>query len=53
MPTRARRDVVAGVAEQSPDAIVMGFIVVTALYLYVVSTAVELSENKLRSIPHL
>jgi hypothetical protein len=42
---RARRAVLAGSVEQSPDAIVLGFVVVTALYLYGVSTAAELSEN--------
>jgi hypothetical protein len=42
---QARRGVVAANAEGQPRALVLGFIVLTALYLYVVSTAIELGEN--------
>ena len=42
---RARRAVIAGTIAQAPDAVVLGFVIVTAVYLYGVSTAVELSEN--------
>ena len=31
--------------QSKPRALVLGFIVLTALYLYAVSTAIELSEN--------
>lgn len=42
---QARRGVVAVDSESKPRALVLGFIVLTALYLYVVATTVELSEN--------
>jgi hypothetical protein len=42
---QARRGVIAVNAEGQPRALVLGFVVLTALYLYVVSTAIELSEN--------
>ena len=40
---QARRGVIAG--DGNPRALVLGFIVLTALYLYVVSTTIELNEN--------
>lgn len=42
---QARRGVVAADPESKPRALVLGFIVLTALYLYVVATTLELSEN--------
>jgi hypothetical protein len=42
---QARAGVVAADPESKPRALVLGFIVLTALYLYVVATAIELSEN--------
>lgn len=42
---QARRGVMSGDPEQRPRALVIGFIVVTALYLYAVGTALELAEN--------
>jgi hypothetical protein len=42
---QARRGVVAANPDTQPRALVLGFIVLTALYLYVVSTAIELGEN--------
>lgn len=42
---QARRSVLAKGADINPRALVLGFIVFTALYLYVVSTAIELGEN--------
>lgn len=42
---QARRGVLAGAPPQRPRAIVIGFIVLTALYLYAVGTAFELAEN--------
>ena len=40
---QARRSVIAG--DGSPRALVLGFIVLTALYLYVVATTIEVNEN--------
>lgn len=42
---QARRGVRSGNPEARPRALVIGFIVVTALYIYVVGTAFELAEN--------
>jgi hypothetical protein len=42
---QARRGVVAADPQSNPRALVLGFIVLTALYLYAVATAIELSEN--------
>jgi 4-amino-4-deoxy-L-arabinose transferase-like glycosyltransferase len=42
---QARRGVFAADPAIKPRALVLGFIVLTALYLYVVSTAIELGEN--------
>jgi 4-amino-4-deoxy-L-arabinose transferase-like glycosyltransferase len=42
---QARRGVLATQADIKPRALVLGFIVLTALYLYVVSTTIELGEN--------
>jgi hypothetical protein len=42
---QARRGVLATDPEIKPRALVLGFIVLTALYLWVVSTAIELGEN--------
>src|SRR5687768_15499597 len=42
---QARRGVMAADPEIKPRALVLGFIVLTALYLYGVSTSIELSEN--------
>jgi 4-amino-4-deoxy-L-arabinose transferase-like glycosyltransferase len=42
---QARRGVLSQDAEQRPRAVVIGFIVVSALYLYAVGTAFELAEN--------
>ena len=42
---QARRGVVAADPQSKPRALVLGFIVLTALYLYAVATAIELSEN--------
>jgi 4-amino-4-deoxy-L-arabinose transferase and related glycosyltransferases of PMT family len=42
---QARRGVVAANPDTQPRALVLGFIVLTALYLYVVSTTIELGEN--------
>ncbi|HEY0683884.1 MAG TPA: glycosyltransferase family 39 protein [Steroidobacter sp.] len=42
---QARQGVLRGVAEAKPRAIVMGFIVLTAVYLYAVGTMLELGEN--------
>ena len=39
------RGVVAANPDTQPRALVLGFIVLTALYLYVVSTTIELGEN--------
>ena len=41
----ARKAIVAGETQARPDAVVIGFIVLTAVYLYAVSTAIEFSEN--------
>lgn len=43
--TQARQALLGKDPERRPRAIVLGFIVVTALYLYVVGTALELAEN--------
>lgn len=42
---QVRRAVRSGGPESRPRALVIGFIVVTALYIYVVGTAFELAEN--------
>lgn len=42
---QARKGVLAPNPSEQPKALVLGFIVVTALYLYAVSTAFELAEN--------
>jgi 4-amino-4-deoxy-L-arabinose transferase-like glycosyltransferase len=42
---QARRGVIAENPATQPRALVLGFIVLTALYLYVVSTTIELGEN--------
>jgi hypothetical protein len=42
---QARQGVMSGDPERRPRAIVIGFIVVSALYLYAVGTAFELAEN--------
>lgn len=42
---QARRAVISRDPEQQPTGLVIGFIVVSALYLYAVGTAVELGEN--------
>jgi hypothetical protein len=42
---KARKTMVSVHASRDPRAILAGFIVLTALYLYVVSTAFELAEN--------
>lgn len=42
---QARRGFVARDIDGMPRALVLGFIVLTALYLYVVSTTIELAEN--------
>jgi 4-amino-4-deoxy-L-arabinose transferase-like glycosyltransferase len=42
---QARRGVLAADPDIKRRALVLGFIVLTALYLYVVATAIELSEN--------
>jgi hypothetical protein len=42
---QARRGVMGGNVDEQPRALVLGFIVVTALYLYAVGTALELAEN--------
>jgi len=42
---QARRGVLGGAADAQPRALTIGFIVLTALYLYVVSTTLELNEN--------
>jgi hypothetical protein len=41
----ARKAIVAGETQARPDAVVIGFIVLTAVYVYAVSTAIEFSEN--------
>jgi hypothetical protein len=42
---QARRGILAAEPGGRPRALVIGFIVLTALYLYVVSTTIELGEN--------
>ncbi len=42
---QARQAVMSGDPERRPRALVIGFILVSALYLYVVGTAFELAEN--------
>lgn len=42
---QARRAVISQCQESMPRALTMGFIVVTALYVYVVGTGLELAEN--------
>jgi hypothetical protein len=42
---QARRGVMTAEPESSPRALTLGFIMLTALYLYAVATAIELSEN--------
>lgn len=42
---QARQGVLKGAAEAQPRAIVLGFIVLTAVYLYTVGTTLELAEN--------
>lgn len=42
---QARKGILSKEPDLKPRAIVIGFIVVTALYLYVVGTALELAEN--------
>lgn len=42
---QARQGLMSGNSQQRPRAVVIGFIVMTALYLYAVGTALELAEN--------
>lgn len=42
---QARRGVLAADPDNKPRALVIGFIVLTALYLYAVGTAIEIGEN--------
>jgi hypothetical protein len=42
---QARQAIISRDPEQQPRALVIGFIVVSALYLYAVGTAFELAEN--------
>jgi hypothetical protein len=42
---RIRKDLVNGTQRIDPGALVLGFIVVTAAYLYVVSTTLDMGEN--------
>lgn len=42
---QARQGLMSGNPDQRPRAVVIGFIVMTALYLYAVGTALELAEN--------
>jgi hypothetical protein len=41
----ARKGILSGETQARPDAVVIGFVVLTAAYLYAVSTAIEFSEN--------
>jgi hypothetical protein len=42
---RARRGILGGSPDARPGAVVMGFIVMTMAYLYLLSTTIELAEN--------